>query len=68
MISFENDTLKWQVLDCQFKNKSDAVAYWERKQWKFLGIKSRLFGKIELTSKTFDNCGESRILRIEKKK
>ncbi|MBF4484442.1 hypothetical protein [Flavobacterium sp. CSZ] len=68
IISYENNKLKWRVLDRQFNNKSDGVLYWERRQWKFLGIKTRLFGKKEFTSKNFDDCGESRIMKIEKKK
>lgn len=67
-VVFDGKTLKVKVDDREFKNKSDAVAYWERRQWKFLFIKSRLFGKKEFTAKTFDECGESRIMKIEKKK
>jgi flagellar basal body-associated protein FliL len=67
IISFENNKLKWTVLDRQFNNKSDAVAYWERRQWNFLGIKTRFLGKKRFTSKVFDECGESQIMRIEKK-
>lgn len=68
IISYENNKLKWRVLDRQFNNKSDGVIYWERRQWKFLGIKTRLFGKKEFTSQNFDDCGESKIVKIEKKK
>lgn len=68
IISYENNKLNWRVLDRQFNNKSDGVLYWERRQWKFLGIKTRLFGKKEFTSQNFNDCGESRIMKIEKKK
>ncbi|TDO66942.1 hypothetical protein EV143_1371, partial [Flavobacterium chryseum] len=68
IISFKDNKLTWTVLDRTFENKSDAVAYWERRQWQFLGIKTRLFGKKEFTSKSFDECGESRTMKIEKKK
>jgi hypothetical protein len=68
IVSFENDKLKFTVTDREFKNKTDAVAYWERKQWNFLGIKTRFLGKKQFTSKVFDECGESQIMRIEKKK
>jgi hypothetical protein len=67
-VSFDGFSLKVIVSDREFKNKSDAVAYWERKQWSFLGIKTRLFGKKQFTAKTYDECGESRIMKIEKKK
>ncbi|EJL66324.1 hypothetical protein [Flavobacterium sp. CF136] len=68
IVSFDGQKLKVVVNDREFKNKSDAVAYWERRQWKFLGIKTRLFGKKEFTSINFDECGESRVMKIEKKK
>jgi hypothetical protein len=66
-VSFDGQKLKVIVSDREFKNKSDAVAYWERKQWSFLGIKTRFLGKKQVTAKTYDECGESRILKIEKK-
>lgn len=55
------------IIDRQFKNKTSAVAYWERNQWSFLGIKTRFLGKKQMTAKIFDNCGESKIINIEKK-
>jgi len=67
MVSFDGQKLKVIVNDRQFNNKSDAVAYWERRQWNFLGIKTRFLGKKQFTSKAFDECGETKILKIEKK-
>jgi translation elongation factor EF-1beta len=67
IVSFDGQKLKVIVNDREFKNKSDAVAYWERRQWSFLGIKTRFMGKKQFTAKTFDECGESRTLKIEKK-
>jgi len=55
------------ITDRQFKNKTDAVAFWERRQWKFLGIKTRFLGKKQMTAKVYDQCGESKIIKIEKK-
>jgi len=66
-VRYENDSMKVDVAGRTFKNKSDAVAYWERREWKFLGIKTRFFGKKQFTSKSFDECGETKILKIEKK-
>lgn len=66
--SFDGQKLKVVVSDREFKNKSDVVAYWERRQWNFLGIKTRLFGKKVFTAKVFDDCGESQMIKIEKKK
>ena len=68
LVKFDGSTLKVIVTDRQFKNKSDDVAYWERQQWKFLGIKTRLFGKKIITSTTFNECGDSKTIKIEKKK
>lgn len=66
-VSFDGKKLKVVVNDREFKNKSDGVAYWERRQWNFLGIKTRLFGKKEFTAKQFDECGESKVMKIQKK-
>ena len=55
------------ITDRKFNNKTDAVAYWERKQWSFLGIKSRFLGRKQMTAKVFNECGESQIIKIEKK-
>lgn len=66
--SFDGQKLKVVVIDRQFNNKSDAVAYWERREWSFLGIKTRFLGRKQFTSKVFDECGESRIMKIERKK
>lgn len=66
-VSFKNDSLKVTVTDREFKNKTNNVVYWERHQWKFLGIKTRFLGKKEFTAKSFDECGKSETLKIEKK-
>lgn len=66
-VEFINDSLKVVFTEKTFKNKTDAVAYWERREWKFLGIKTRFLGKKQFTAKTYDQCGESQILKIEKK-
>jgi hypothetical protein len=67
-LRYENDSLKFEISDRQFKNKSDGVAFWQRREWKFLGIKTRFLGKKEFTAKVFDECGQSKTLRIEKQK
>jgi hypothetical protein len=66
-VSFDGQKLKVEVTEREFKNKSDAVAYWERKQWSFLGMKTRFLGKKQFTAKMYDECGESKTLKIEKK-
>lgn len=67
-VAFDGQKLKVTVNDREFKNKSDGVAYWQRRQWSFLGIKTRFLGKKEFTAIQFDECGESRVLKIEKKR
>lgn len=67
-VTFKNDSLKVKITNREFKNKTDNVVYWERKQWKFLFIRSSFLGKKEFTSKTFDQCGETKITNVQKKK
>ena len=55
------------ITDRKFENKTSAVAYWERREWSFLGIKTRFLGKKQMTAKVFDDCGNSQIINIEKK-
>ncbi|MES2813241.1 MAG: hypothetical protein V4670_12275 [Bacteroidota bacterium] len=67
-IVFDGKKLEIKINDREFKNKTDAVVYQERKQWQFLGIKTRFLGRRQFTSKLFDDCGSTTILKIEKKK
>lgn len=67
-VSFDGQKLKVVVNDREFKNNSDGVAYWQRKEWSLFGIKTRFLGKKEFTAKQFDECGESKTMKIEKKK
>lgn len=66
-VSFDGQKLKVEVTEREFDNKSDAVAYWERNQWSFFGIKTRFLGKKQFTAKMYDECGESKTIKIEKK-
>lgn len=67
-VKFKNDSLKLELNKRKFKNVIDVVTYWERRQWKFLGIKTRLFGKKQATVIIKDNCGRSQTLVIDKRK
>lgn len=67
-VNFDGQKLKVTVNDRTFQNKSDGVAYWQRREWNFIGIKTRFLGKKEFTAVQFDECGESKVLKIEKKK
>ena len=66
-IAYKNDTLSLNITDRKFTNVSDVISYWERKQWKFLGIKTRLFGKKTATVIIKNSCGETKTFVISKK-
>lgn len=63
-----NDNGTVSITDRQFHNKMNAVAYWERREWSLLGLKTRFLGKKQMTAKVFDECGESQVVKIEMKK
>jgi len=67
IIEFKNDSLKLKITERIFNNKIDAVAYWERKQWSFLGIKTRFLGKKQFTAVNYSDCGEAKTMLIKKK-
>ncbi len=67
-VVFENDTLTLDITDRKFKNRSDVVSYWERNQWSFLGIKTRLFGRKKATVIIKDDCGNTETFVIDKRK
>lgn len=66
-IKFENSRIFVEINEREFKNKTTVISYWERRQWKFLGIKTRFLGKIQATAKVIDECGHSEIITIDKK-
>lgn len=67
-IEYKNNKLSVNVTNREFKNKSDGIVYWQRREWKLLFFKTRFLGKKEFTSKQYDQCGESKVMKIEKKK
>lgn len=67
-VEYNNDKLKVIINETTFDNQSDNVVYWQRRQWSFLGIKTRILGKKEFTSKSYSNCGQTQTIKIEKKK
>lgn len=67
-LEYVNDSLKIVFTSREFKNKADAVVYWQRRQWNFLGIKTRFLGKKEVVSKTYSPCGDIKTTKIEKLK
>lgn len=58
-IDYKDDSLSYRINSRKFNNKTTTVGFWERRQWKFLFIKSRLFGKIQAVTFTRNQCGES---------
>lgn len=66
-IKFKNSRIFVEINEREFKNKTTVIGYWERRQWKFLGIKTRFLGKIQATAKIIDECGQSEIVTINKK-
>ncbi|WP_124979543.1 hypothetical protein [Nonlabens xiamenensis] len=66
-VAYDNDTLSLNITDRKFKNKSDVISYWERNQWSFLGIKTRLFGRKKATVIIKDDCGRTETIVIDKK-
>jgi len=67
-VVFDKDTLSLDITDRKFTNRSDVVTYWERNQWKFLGIKTRLFGRKKATVIIKDECGRTETFTIDTKK
>lgn len=67
-VVFDGKKLTVEINSQEHKNTSESVAYWERKQWSFLGFKTRFLGKVQMTAKQFDNCGKSTVTRVEKQK
>lgn len=65
-VKFENNRIFVELTEREFKNKTTVIGYWERRQWKFLGIKTRFLGKIQATAKVINECGESEIITLEK--
>lgn len=66
-IAFDGKNLKVVVDHRELHNTSYAVGHWERKQWKWWFIKSRLLGKRQITATVMDDCGTSKVLEIKMK-
>ncbi|MBS3993812.1 MAG: hypothetical protein KGZ87_08855 [Bacteroidetes bacterium] len=67
-IMYADDVLKLSITERIFKNTSDVVTHTERKQWKFLFIKSKLFGRKYTEVTINDKCGTSQTFVIDQKK
>lgn len=67
-VVFDGKKLSLNITDRQFNNDMNGVVYWQRKQWNFLGIKTRFLGKKEFTAKVYDKCGETNLTNIQVEK
>ena len=67
-VAFGNDTLSLNITDRQFKNRTDVITHWERNQWNFLGINTRLFGRRKVTVTIKDDCGNTETFIIDRKR
>lgn len=63
---YDDGKLTLDITNREFKNKTDVVAYWQRREWKFLFWKTRFLGKKEFTAKSFSECGDINTVKIEK--
>jgi len=66
-ISYANDSLKVNVLQRKFDNEIAVIGTYERNQWKFLGIKTRLFGRKRAIVKVSTKCGGTKTVVIDRK-
>lgn len=66
-INYIGGVLSLNINERAFNSNTTAIAYWERREWKFLGIKTRFLGKKQGTVKVVDKCGESQTINIDKK-
>lgn len=60
------DSLQLTFTSKEYKGASTTIWFWERRQWKFLFIKSRFLGKPQISAKVIDECGESRTITVKK--
>ena len=66
-VKYINDQLSFQFDERTYKDKTTVIGYWQRRQWKFLWFKTRLFGKKEGTAVVSSECGVSQTIEIQKK-
>jgi len=48
-----------------YNNEIDYIAYWSRRQWRFLGIKTRIFGKKIAKLEVINKCGDLKVKQID---
>ncbi|TDD77139.1 hypothetical protein [Flavobacterium caseinilyticum] len=63
-IKYINKQLSFDITKKEFKDTTTAIAYLERKKWKFLWFQTRLFGKLEGKAYLSSTCGVSETINI----
>ena len=65
-IAYKNGKLNIEIKEKSYSDEATQVMYWQRREWKFLGIKTRFLGKKEYDAKTTSTCGgEIKITNID---
>lgn len=65
-VTYLNDSLSVNVTNQEYNNATLITEVKKRKKWKFLFIKSRLFGKKYTERKTVTTCGDTETISIRK--
>lgn len=53
------------ITQVNYKNYHSYVAYWKRREWKILGIKTRIFGKKQGELEISSDCGKTKVKEID---
>lgn len=66
-VEYDGETLDLNITDRQFKNTTDVITYMQRRKWRFLFFKTRLFGRKEIKVTIVNKCGESKVFVVNKR-
>lgn len=66
-VEYTDGNLSLNISDRIFNDETTAIGYLERREWSFLGFKTRFLGKLQGTAKVTDKCGKSQIINLIKK-
>ncbi|WP_291866673.1 hypothetical protein [Maribacter sp.] len=67
-VSYNGKDLSVNILEREFNSETQTVSHVKRKQWKWLFLKSRFLGRRQIKVTTFNACGKTKTLILEKKK
>lgn len=65
-VEVRKDSMNLTFTSKEYQGSSTTLWFWERRQWNFLGIKTRFLGKPQVSAKVIDECGESRTITVKK--